>query len=219
MKLCMFSPKERELERGWPGRIEGDRVIQLAAQTLQSFFTGGGSAREHAEFPLADVMLRPPVLHPGAVRLFDGDDFVFGNPSCIYGQDEDVPLPYGADRLDAQLRIAAVIGAGIVGGYTLMNDWLAPDLAGAKAHDFATSLGPIVLTPDEFDGGETDWNALLDRAELNTRLFPGDLIAAPVVSRSGPFTAGDTVALELEPIGVLSNRLALPVSAPIETLR
>ena len=71
MKLCMFSPKERELERGWPGRIEGDRVIQLAAQTLQAFFTGGGSAREHAEFALADVMLRPPVLHPGAVRIFD----------------------------------------------------------------------------------------------------------------------------------------------------
>ena len=39
MKLVMFSPKGAHLERGWPGRIEGDRVIQLAAQTLQSFFT------------------------------------------------------------------------------------------------------------------------------------------------------------------------------------
>src|SRR5438067_2453665 len=70
MKLCMFSPKDRELERGWPGRIEGDRVIQLAAQTLQSFFTGGGQAREHAEYPLAEVSLRPPILHPPAVRDF-----------------------------------------------------------------------------------------------------------------------------------------------------
>jgi 2-keto-4-pentenoate hydratase/2-oxohepta-3-ene-1,7-dioic acid hydratase in catechol pathway len=208
MKLCMFSPKERELERGWPGRIEGDRVIQLAAQTLQAFFTGGGSAREHAEFRLADVMFRPPVLHPGAVRIFDtDDDFVFGNPSCMYGHDDDVPLPEDADRVDAQLRIAAVIGAGIIGGFTLMNDWLAPDLAGTKAHDFATSLGPVVVTPDEFDGGQTDWNALLDKAELSTRFFPGDVIAAPAVSRSGPFTAGDTVTLELEPIGVLRNRL------------
>ena len=50
LKLCMFSPRDRELERGWPGRIEGDRVIQLAAQTLQAFFTGGGQAREHAEY-------------------------------------------------------------------------------------------------------------------------------------------------------------------------
>ena len=27
MKLCMFSPKGRDLERGWPGRIEDDRVV------------------------------------------------------------------------------------------------------------------------------------------------------------------------------------------------
>ena len=69
----MFTPRERDLERGWPGRIDGDRVIQLAAQTLQAFFTGGGSAREHDVFPLADVVLSVPVLHPGAVRVFDDD--------------------------------------------------------------------------------------------------------------------------------------------------
>ena len=66
----MFSPKGDNLERGWPGRVDGDRVVQLAAQTLQSFFTGGGQAREHAEYPLAEVDLRPPVLHPPSVRDF-----------------------------------------------------------------------------------------------------------------------------------------------------
>ena len=60
----MFSPAGQELERGWPGKIEGDRVVQLAAQTLQSFFTGGGKAREHAEFPLAEVKLLPPIPDP-----------------------------------------------------------------------------------------------------------------------------------------------------------
>ena len=44
-----------ELERGWPGRIDGDQIVQLAAQTLQAFFTGGGGAREHATYELADV--------------------------------------------------------------------------------------------------------------------------------------------------------------------
>ena len=68
----MFSPGRQELERGWPGRIDGDTVVQLAAQTLQSFFTGGGGAREHAEYPLDDVLLRAPVLEPPAVRVFDG---------------------------------------------------------------------------------------------------------------------------------------------------
>ena len=77
----MFSPVEADLERGWPGRIDGDTVVQLAAQTLQSFFTGGSAAREHAEYPLADVLLRAPVLEPPAVRLFDdASSFSFANP-------------------------------------------------------------------------------------------------------------------------------------------
>ena len=71
MRLCMFTPVAGHLDRGWPGRIDGDTVVQLAAQTLQSFFTGGSSAREHAEYLLADVLLRAPVLEPPAVRLFE----------------------------------------------------------------------------------------------------------------------------------------------------
>jgi len=58
MKLCMFTPRDLQLERGWPGIVEGDTVVQLAAQTLQAFFTGGGTARRHAEYPLAEVDLR-----------------------------------------------------------------------------------------------------------------------------------------------------------------
>ena len=69
MKLCMFSPVETDLERGWPGRVDGDRVVQLAAQTLQAFFTGGGEAREHAVYPVADVVFRAPVLHPPSAPI------------------------------------------------------------------------------------------------------------------------------------------------------
>ena len=50
----MFTPRELQLARGWPGIVDGDTVVQLAAQTLQSFFTGGGTARHHAEYALAD---------------------------------------------------------------------------------------------------------------------------------------------------------------------
>ena len=35
----MFTPRELQLERGWPGIIEGETVVQLAAQTLPAFFT------------------------------------------------------------------------------------------------------------------------------------------------------------------------------------
>ena len=205
MKLCMFSPSELDLERGWPGRIEGDRVVQLAAQTLQAYFTGGGSARVHAEYPLDEVLLRAPVLHPPSIRIFDGDDFSFANPASIYGPDETVPLPVGADRVEPQERLAAVIGAGMIGGFTLMNDWLSPSLAGAKARDFAISLGPVVVTPDELAGGDLDWAALLDLAELNTRFLPGDVIAGPVLRRAGPVGAGGSIELSHPVIGSLRN--------------
>jgi hypothetical protein len=206
----MFTPRERDLERGWPGRLDGDRIIQLAAQTLQAFFTGGGDAREHDVHPLEDVLLRAPVLHPGAVRLFDGDDFCFANPASIVGPEEELRLPAGADQLEAQLRLAVVIGAGVIGGFTLLNDWFAPQLRGAKASDFGMSMGPVVVTPDEFAGGDVDWHALLDHAEENTRFYPGDIVAGPVLARSGPHRPGDTVEVELDGVGALRNYLAAP---------
>jgi 2-keto-4-pentenoate hydratase/2-oxohepta-3-ene-1,7-dioic acid hydratase in catechol pathway len=201
----MFSPRDRDLPRGWPGRIEGDRVVQLAAQTLQSFFTGGGSAREHDEFALEDVVLRAPVLHPPTVRIFGGDgDFSFANSAAIYGPEDEIPLPAGVEQVESDLRIAAVIGAeGAIGGFTLMNDWVAPDLPGAKARDFAISLGPAVVTPDEFPSRD-DWLALVEHAGRNTRLLPGDILAAGSM-RDGPFGPGDLVELKLDEIGVLRN--------------
>lgn len=266
----MFTPRELALERGWPGRIEGDRVIQLAAQTLQSFFTGGGEAREHAEFALADVDLRPPVLHPPSVRDFMAFEehvanararrggevppewyeipvFYFSNPAAIYGPEDDVPYPEGTQELDYELEVAAVIGAdGAIGGFTLMNDWSARDqqrsemrvgLGPAKGKDFATSFGPVVVTPDEFAGtsgemvarvnGEErsrgnlgqmhwSWEELRRQAARNTVLRPGDLLGSGTVGNGcilehgdGRWLQrGDVVELEVEGIGVLRNRIA-----------
>jgi len=200
----MFSPVGHDLERGWPGRIDGDRVIQLAAQTLQSYFTGGGTAREHAEYPLDGVVLRAPVLHPPSVRIFDEDgDFRFANPAAIRGPEDTVRLPDGVDEIRPVLRVAAVIGAdGAIGGHTLMNDWVAPGLAGAKAHDFAISLGPVVVTDMVEDFGD-----LVASAARNTRLLPGDVIAAPGEARE-PVGAGDIVELSLPPFGTLRNAVA-----------
>jgi fumarylacetoacetate (FAA) hydrolase len=204
----MFSPRDRDLPRGWPGRIDGDRVIQLAAQTLQSFFTGGGEAREHDHYALDEVVLRAPVLHPPSIRIFGTTgDFAFASPTAIFGPDDTIALPEGVDVIESDLRIAAVIGAGgEIGGFTLMNDWLAPDLGGAKARDFATSLGPVVVTPDEFPSRD-DWHALIDYAGRNTQLLPGDILAAGSM-RDGPYRAGDVVEVELDEIGALRNVIA-----------
>jgi 2-keto-4-pentenoate hydratase/2-oxohepta-3-ene-1,7-dioic acid hydratase in catechol pathway len=205
----MFSPRELELERGWPGRIEGDTVVQLAAQTLQAFFTGGGAAREHAEYAFEDVLLRAPVLHPPSIRIFDGDDFSFANPASVHGPDDSVHLPQGVDEIQPVLRLAAVIGASVIGGYTLMNDWQAPGLPGVKSTDFAISLGPVVLTPDELGRRLADLDELVERAVLNTRLLPGDVIAAPAVFRGDPVRAGGVGEVSRSPFGNLRNPVAL----------
>jgi hypothetical protein len=205
----MFSPRDRDLPRGWPGRIEDDgRVIQLAAQTLQSFFTGGGTAREHAEFRYDEIVLRAPVLHPPSIRIFGANgDFTFANPASVFGPDEVVPLPAGVEQIESDLRIAAVIGAdGRIGGFTLMNDWVAPELTGTKARDFAVSIGPVVVTPDEFPSRD-DWTPLVAHAAQNTHLLPGDILAAGSM-RDGPYSSGDLVAVSLEEIGVLRNTVA-----------
>jgi fumarylacetoacetate (FAA) hydrolase len=267
MKLCMFTPKELALERGWPGRIEGDRIVQLAAQTLQAFFSGGGSAREHAEYPLDEVRLLAPVRNPPSVRDFYAFEehvrtararrglevppewyeipvFYFSNPSSIYGPDETIPYPQGTEELDYELEAAALVGAdGRIGGFTVMNDWSARDLqraemkvglGPAKGKDFATSLGPVVVTPDELgdlrlemtarvNGEERSrgnlgdmyhpWDSIVARAALNTRLLPGDVIGSGTVG-SGCILElgdgrwlqpGDVVELEVEGIGVLRN--------------
>ena len=175
----MFSPVDRDLVRGWPGRIEGERVIQLAAQTLQAFFTGGGQAREHAEYPLREVVLRAPVLHPPSVRIFDGDDFRFANPAAIVRADAEIPLPAGATELvPVQRRAAIVGGGGAIGGFTPLVEWTAPQLAGAKSRDFALALGPFVTTSDEGAPAGVDWDRLVAHAAANTHLLPGDVIAA-----------------------------------------
>jgi hypothetical protein len=171
----MFSPTEPFLERGWPGRIDGDRVIQLAAQTLQAFFTGGGQAREHAEYPLDDVVFRAPVLHPPSIRIFDDSgDFVFANPAAVKAVGEE-PGVAGAEQVE---RMAAIIGAdGAIGGFTPLVEWVAPQLPGAKQRDFALTLGPVVTTPDEGMPPGADWEQLVAYAAKNTTLYPGDLIA------------------------------------------
>jgi fumarylacetoacetate (FAA) hydrolase len=237
----MFTPKELELERGWPGRIDGDRIVQLAAQTLQAFFTGGGGAREHAEYPLADCVFRPPVLYPPSVRVFGPFErgetpfFSFRNTFPITGPEQVIAYPEGTEELDYGLALAAVIGVdGTIGGFTVANDWTARDLARvesvsgfgpSKSKDFAFSLGPILVTPDEFAGnllvarvnGEErcgadlrelvhPWGELVAHAALNTALRPGDLLVAATGAGTGPpLVPGDVVELEAEGIGALRN--------------
>jgi len=221
----MFHPNDQPMERGWVGRVDGDRVLHLAAQTLQSFFLGGGGAREHAEYPLGGVTLVVPVLYPPAVRVFDGKAaFAFANPAAVAGTGATVVSPGGP--LTLRPRLAAVIGdAGQIGGYTLYADWAAPSQAPPKDADFAAGLGPLVVTPDEriptgatvrVDGEERlsaafpsfDWNAARAFAAAGTKLRPGDLLAGPSAGAVAGLEPGTRVTLVADAVGSLTAIVA-----------
>jgi 2-keto-4-pentenoate hydratase/2-oxohepta-3-ene-1,7-dioic acid hydratase in catechol pathway len=202
----MFTPKGMDLPRGWPGRVDGERVVQLAAQTLQVYFISGGALREHAEYRLANVELRAPVLYPPSIRFFDGVDFVFGNTAAIHGPEDEIAYPEGSSELHSVPAVAAMIGAdGAIGGFTAANAWTAPDLAGAKSRDFALSIGPVLVTPDEYDAGN-GWDERVAHAGQNTALRPGDLLVVGV-GGDAPAQRGDVVEVAVEGIGVLRNRV------------
>lgn len=198
----MFHPNDNPMERGWVGRVDGDRVLHLAAQTLQAFFLGGGGAREHAEYALAEVTLLAPVLQPPNVRIFESQDgFDFANTSAVAGPGARVRA--AGSGLSLLPRLAAVIGVeGRIGGTTLLGEWRAGGLDAPKDRDFALVFGPVVVTPDELDpataelvvevGGDErlrapaptfDWEEARARAGSGTTLRPGDILAGPPPGR------------------------------------
>lgn len=97
--------------------------------------------------------------------------FLFMAPHAVTGPYDDVAMPPDTERLDFELEIAAVIcrdvrnvsaedASAAIGGYCVMNDWSARDIQGremrlkmgpSKGKDFATTIGPWVVTSDEFD--------------------------------------------------------------------
>jgi len=94
--------------------------------------------------------------------------FYFTNTSEVYGQDAPVPYPVGCHELDFIGRegkdIAVEEAEDYVAGYTIMNDWSARDfqrkdmklnLGPGKGKDFATSLGPWLVTSDELANRRT----------------------------------------------------------------
>lgn len=95
--------------------------------------------------------------------------FYFGNVSEIRGLGDPVWAPRGSSELDFELEVAGIVdtpaldlsadrGEEAIGGYTILNDWSARDLqreettvrlGPAKGKDFATTIGPWLVTPDE----------------------------------------------------------------------
>lgn len=108
-------------------------------------------------------------------QWYEAPTFYFTNPHTVRGTDETIGIPAGCEELDFELEVAAVIG-GVAGsdgsnldaqaahrhifGYMVFNDWSARDLqrremkvslGPCKGKDFASTLGPWIVTADEFE--------------------------------------------------------------------
>ncbi|MDP9484154.1 MAG: fumarylacetoacetate hydrolase family protein [Chloroflexota bacterium] len=95
--------------------------------------------------------------------------FYFSNVSEIRGPGDPVWAPTGSVELDFELEACALVDTTVrdlpadraedaIGGYTIFNDWSARDLqrdettvrlGPAKGKDFASTIGPWLVTPDE----------------------------------------------------------------------
>ncbi len=102
--------------------------------------------------------------------------FYFTNHNCIQGTGDVVCMPDHFEKLDFELEAAIVIckpGKNIkadeadeyIGGYMVMNDLSARrlqmeemllNLGPAKGKDFATTIGPMLVTPDELEEFKID---------------------------------------------------------------
>jgi fumarylacetoacetate (FAA) hydrolase len=154
--------------------------------------------------------------------------FYFSNVSEIRGPGDPVWAPRGSSELDYELEVAALVDTAVrdlpagrgeeaIGGYLIFNDWSARDLqreettvrlGPAKGKDFASSIGPWLVTPDELadarsgngydlamtasvNGQELsrgNWataqfsfGQMIERASADVRLQPGDVLGSGTV--------------------------------------
>ena len=227
-------PRLQELAAGPPpaGLLDARRVAllppvprPLSFRDFYAFEQHVKTARGHRGLEMVPQWYEIPV-------------FYFSNPAVMVGAEASVSAPPDCRELDYELEIGAVIGRGgrdlaadeaedHIAGYCVLNDWSARDLqrremkvglGPAKGKDFATGLGPWLVTPDELadvraakgydlamtarrNGKELsrgNWRdihfgfgEMLARASRGVDLYPGDVI--------GSGTVGTGCILELRP--------------------
>lgn len=181
-----------------------------------------------------------------------------GNHQSIVGPGDQISWPSFTEKFDYELELAIIIGKTgkniprekameHVAGFTIMNDFSARDiqraemkvrLGPAKGKDFATAIGPVLVTPDEIgdpynlrmtarvngeiwsDGNSSLMHHRFDRiiefASMEETLHPGDLIGSGTVTGGCGLELnrwvqpGDTIELEIEKIGRLANTVVKP---------
>lgn len=172
--------------------------------------------------------------------------FYFSNHLVMKGPDESIERPRTCEWLDYELEVACVIGKEgknisrdqvneYIFGYCVLNDWSARDLqrkemlvglGPAKGKDFATSIGPYILTKDELEGLSSgkgfnikmtakvngvllsegnmkdlyySFGEMIERASDGVTLYPGEIIGSGTVGSGCLLELGQNVHRWLEP--------------------
>lgn len=172
--------------------------------------------------------------------------FYFSNTHTMKGPEEKIKRPRKCLKLDYELELACIIGKkgrdikaheaeDYIFGYTILNDWSARDLqmkemkvllGPAKGKDFATSIGPYIVTKDELESYRVDtkfdlemtakvngkllssgnfkeiyysFGEMIERSSEDVTLYPGDIIGSGTVGFGCIMELGQEVHRWLEP--------------------
>jgi 2-keto-4-pentenoate hydratase/2-oxohepta-3-ene-1,7-dioic acid hydratase in catechol pathway len=206
--------------------------VRLLAPLVPAAIRDFVAFEEHVEGVSASVDGKSEVVP----EWYQAPTFYFTNPHTVLGPGDTLQPPV-AERLDFELEVAAIIGGGpdagqsnltageaaaVIFGYTIMNDWSARDLQSremkvrlgpAKGKDFGTSIGPWIVTADEFEPLLDDDGFLAITAEVfvnderigfdlvsnmgwpfpelvayasrNSRVVPGDVLGSGTTGNGG----------------------------------
>lgn len=198
-----------------------------------------------------------PKLKPNA-RFWEAPTFYVANHAMVLADGQEMWMPSHTNALDFELELACVLRGPLVdampeeavqaiGGWFVLNDWSARDVQAddarrnvfgpvVKSKTFANSIGPDVVTADEFgnwqdatgrvriDGevwceGATrnpahDIGEMLAYASKGERLDAGDVISTGTMpgccglELERWLMPGQTVELEIDKIGTVANRIS-----------
>lgn len=258
-----------ELLRGGPAALESARAAVQASRNSGQGRTPVAAARLLAPLPRPNSMRDFMLVEEHVRNSFGTVPAEWyklpihwkGNPDTVYGPDDEIPWPYYTDKLDFELEVAAVLGRpahrvsveeaqDCIAGFTIFNDWSARDiqlremtvgLGPAFGKDFASSLGPVLVTPDEFDvttarmsarvNGETwatgslgemlySYAEAISALSAEQPLQPGDVFGGGTIGGGCGYELdrwiqpGDVLELDVSGIGVLRNTIGAKHERP-----
>jgi len=197
---------------------------------------------------------------PMQSEWYDQPVYYKGNARSIIGPGAVIPWPAFTRKLDFEFEIAAVVGTACtnvavkdakkhIAGYIVMNDCSARDIqrnemvcrmGPAKGKDFATALGPWLVTADEWNGKIPElkvrvngkewsrskgvqpyWNfaTMLSHASQGELLAPGELLGSGTyftgcgLDLARWIKPGDELELDAGPLGILRNCVGKPAGS------